>query len=85
MKRGRRGKILLDTIDISIMEKLKRNPVGVMELRKMMDLKHINLKSHLTRLYDRDLIKKTPVPRSRKIMLSIPKRKNITAIFKTFK
>ncbi len=85
MKKGRRAKILLDSIDIEIISMLKKKPMAIMELRGKMKLKHYNLKAHLIRLNKLNLIKQTPVVKSRKIMLSIPKRKDIGLILKTFK
>lgn len=85
MVKRRRGKILLDSIDMNIMFKLKEKPLGVMELRDKIGLKHKNLKAHLTRLSDRKLIDKKPVSKSRKILLSLSKNKKTESILKTFK
>lgn len=79
-----RSKILLDELDMKIMKSLRNKPSGIMALKEEMGLRHPSLKAHLTRLHEANLIKRTPVPKSRKIMLSVPKRKGIKTIFQTF-
>jgi len=76
-KVGERSRLLFDEIDFQIMEFLVRHSekIGVLELgEKLGNLKHANLKKHLDRLEKAKLIKKTPVPKSRKLLISIDEK-----------
>lgn len=66
------------------MKTIKHKSLGIMELKEVMGLRHPKLKAHLNRLSNAKLIKKTPVPKSRKIILSLPKHKRIKSILDTF-
>lgn len=83
-KRSMRHKILLDQLDMNIMKRIKTKPQGIMELNEAMGMRHPKLKAHLDRLSASKLISKTRIPKSRKILLSIPKEKRLKAIFQTF-
>ena len=84
MKKGRRGKILLDTLDVYIIRELRKEPQPIMKLKHKMKLEHKNLTLHLDRLSKAKLIKKTPTPKSRRIMLSVPKKKRVNTILDIF-
>lgn len=81
----KRGKLLLDNIDLKILEAIKKRNCGIMQLRKRLDIHHKNLKPHLDKLHKGKLIQKTPILKSKKIILSLPKSKKINIIVKTLK
>lgn len=77
--------MILDSIDGKILLELRRRPLGIMELTRQLEIKHTNLKVHLSRLSEKKLIRKTYIPLSRKTLLSIPKSKKMKTIFDLFK
>ena len=70
---GERSRVLFDFIDFEIIGILIREqPVAVLELaEKLGNMKHANLKKHLDKLESKplQLIKKVPVPKSRKLLI----------------
>ncbi len=85
MRKKVRAKVFLDSVDMEIMRKLKDKPVGIMELKEKIGMKHKNLKYHITRLHDRQLIIKKPVLKSRKVILSVSKKKKAQVVYRMFK
>lgn len=73
---GRKSKVLLDSIDLEILEKL--NPyssnlgLGVIELTKKINLTHQNLKKHLEKLIKAHLIIPLTQSNTNKISLVTP-------------
>lgn len=77
-KAGERSVVLFDATDLLILKALiTGGPTPIMELRKKIgNMKHANLKKHLDALEtQRELIKKTSVPKSRKILISLNEEK----------
>jgi len=69
---GRKGRPIITRIDLDILEFIKeKDDLGVMKLKDLVSTNHQNTKSHLDRLQEFSLIEKTPVPKSRKEILSI--------------
>lgn len=85
MKRkiGERAKILLDTIDQSILNKLSEKELGILELSREINISYKNLKPHINKLIKSHLIYTSK--KGLKINLILSKshiKKNILEILK---
>lgn len=57
-KKGKRGIVLLDSIDLAILTKIyySKRGIGILRLVKTLSIKHKNIKPHLDKLFNANLI-----------------------------
>ena len=79
------SRVLFDKKDLEILISLKEKPCGIMELKNRVGLIHPNLKRHTDKLKDADLIKSQPIPKSKKIILSVSHTNEIKTLLKILK
>jgi len=69
-KAGERSGIRFDNIDCQIAAiLLKEQPLAILEFVDKLNIKHANLKNHLDRMERFGLIRREPVPKSRKVLI----------------
>lgn len=78
-KVGQKARILLDSIDLEIMNRLENKNLTILKLAKAMNIKHNNLLPHLKKLEYANFVFAFKIPKSRAIELSLMINEKITS------